>query len=318
MKIKNHRLADVPYREAHAFGGEIKPTLIVVHDTAGRLNPGSSVEWFCSDECPTSAHVVIERDGSITQQVPFNRKAFHAGTSEWKGKPFCNSFSIGIEIVNPGRLDAAGRAWFHKKTERGFPVAGLKRAKTSAHKDGWWMDYTAEQIEAVTNLCKALVGAYPDIQDVTAHYVISPGRKEDVNPLFPLDAVRSAALRIKGEEEIAELEAVQPAMAAAVGVTAKEIKEQGSRSMGWLDWLWKVLGITSVSSAGAVAADLGGMFKGTINGIKSVAADHAAVLVVAGVVVGFALAGAAFMARQRLVDAARDGRYDPRKDGETA
>ena len=208
MKIKNGRLEGVEYKEAHSFGGSMTPSLIVVHDTAGRLDKLSSVNWFCSDDCNTSAHVVIERDGTITQQVPFNRKAWHAGASNFNGKPYCNNYAIGIEIVNPGKLDKDGRAWFHKKTERGYDKKGLKFAQTKEHGSGWWMPYTQEQIEAVTKLCKALVGAYPDIEDVTAHYVISPGRKIDTCPLFPLDAVRRAALGVRGEETVAALEPV--------------------------------------------------------------------------------------------------------------
>lgn len=208
MKIKNGRLEGVEYKEAHAFGGTMKPELIVVHDTAGRLDRFSSVDWFCSDECNTSAHVVIERDGTITQQVPFNRKAWHAGASTFNGKPHCNNYAIGIEIVNPGKLDKDGRAWFHRKNERGYDKKGLQFAQTREHGSGWWMPYTQEQIEAVTKLCKALVGAYPEIEDVTTHWYISPGRKVDTNPLFPIEELRRAAIRVRGEEDVAALEPV--------------------------------------------------------------------------------------------------------------
>ena len=190
MKITANKLRDAEFVPAHASGGAMTPTLIVLHDTAGRVERGSSVNWFKSDECATSAHVVVERDGTITQMVPFNRKAFHAGASAWKGRASCNGFSIGIEIVNPGKLDKDGRAWFHKKTEKGF--AGIQKFSTKAHGVGWWLPYTPEQIETVTNLCKALVAVYP-IEDITTHWAVSPRRKIDTGPLFPLDAVRRAA-----------------------------------------------------------------------------------------------------------------------------
>jgi hypothetical protein len=60
---------------------------------------------------------------------------------------------------------------------------------TDEHGVGWWMDYTPEQITAVTELCKALAVAYP-ISDITTHWAISPGRKVDTNPLFPLERVK--------------------------------------------------------------------------------------------------------------------------------
>jgi N-acetylmuramoyl-L-alanine amidase len=231
MKIAAHKLADAEFRQAHSFGGEMKPTLIVVHDTAGRLDKFSSVNWFCSQDCNTSAHVVIERDGTITQQVAFNRKAWHAGASTFKGQPHCNNFAIGIEIVNPGKLDKDGRAWFHKKTERGYDRKGLQFAQTKEHGTGWWMPYTHEQIAAVTNLCKALVGAY-DISDITAHFVISPGRKIDTNPLFPLDEVRRAAFAVRGEEVVA----IEPVTASA-DIDPGDLVSRTIRDANVLKWV---------------------------------------------------------------------------------
>lgn len=185
MQIANHKLVGAPYKAATASGGAMTPTLILLHDTAGRMDKGSSVSWFCSKECPTSAHVVVERDGSITQLVPFNRKAFHAGRSVWKGKEFCNGYAIGIEIVNPGELDATGKAWFGQT----FPDS--VRKTTKEHGTANWIGYTPEQIKSVTELCKALAEKYA-IEDITTHWFVSPKRKVDPGPLFPLEELRAA------------------------------------------------------------------------------------------------------------------------------
>jgi len=45
-----------------------------------------------------SAHLVVHRDGSVVQYVPFHRRAWHAGASQWRGRERCNDFSIGIEL----------------------------------------------------------------------------------------------------------------------------------------------------------------------------------------------------------------------------
>ncbi len=45
-----------------------------------------------------SAHLLIERTGTLTQFVPFDKRAWHAGESEWQGREDCNDFSIGIEL----------------------------------------------------------------------------------------------------------------------------------------------------------------------------------------------------------------------------
>lgn len=189
LTIRNGRVQGVPFKPARCFGGAITPELIILHDTAGRLDRGNSVAWFQSRECKTSAHFVIERDGSIVQMVPCDRKAFHAGKSSWAGRVFCNSFSIGIEIVNPGKMDASGRAWFGAVN-----CPGAQHCATREHGDGYWLPYTPEQIAAVKDLCRAIVVAYPSCNEIATHWAVSPGRKVDTNPLLPLDAIRSHAL----------------------------------------------------------------------------------------------------------------------------
>ncbi len=204
MKITNHRVYGAEWLPARSFSPSlIKPELIVLHDTAGRLDKHSSAKWFQDPDCSASAHVIIERDGSITQCVPFNQRAFHAGRSTWKGRADCNGWSIGIEMVNPGQLDKDGRAWFHRlakdptKWQRGFPVASLKKAlvPNTSNEFAWWLEYTSEQIATVTNLCRTLVGVY-EITDeygyLTTHWAIAPKRKVDTCPLFPLEQVRRA------------------------------------------------------------------------------------------------------------------------------
>lgn len=182
--------------KANASGSRMTPEIIILHDTAGQLTPGSSVSWFASAECQTSAHLVIERDGRVTQMVPFDVKAFHAGESNWRGRRYCNSFAIGIEIVNPGLMTRKGdiaQAWFHKGAA-GIPISQCVEMATSEHGKGWWLPYTSEQIEAVTEICRALVVAYPTIVDITTHWQVSPGRKIDTGPQFPLEQIRAACL----------------------------------------------------------------------------------------------------------------------------
>ena len=188
MQIEKGILKGVRFVKAHASGGEMTPRYAVLHDTAGHVKPFSSVDWFASKDCTTSAHFVVERDGTITQMVPTNRKAFHAGVSSWKGVTYLNSCSVGIEIVNPGKLDEDGKAWFGKAADKSEIVA----KGTSNHGSGYWLPYTPEQIKAVTALCRAIVEEYPDCNEILTHWEISPRRKIDPGPLFPLDEVRRA------------------------------------------------------------------------------------------------------------------------------
>ena len=81
--------------------------LLVIHFTSGRSAQNSIEFWKSSEAKGASAHIVIDRDGTIFQCRPFNRTAGHAGVSRWKDptdgvRSGCNAFSIGIELANAG------------------------------------------------------------------------------------------------------------------------------------------------------------------------------------------------------------------------
>ncbi len=201
--INNHRLAideqPVDFQLSPNRSSVIRPEGVILHDTAGRLDKGNSVGWFLKKEAKASAHLVVERDGSITQMVPFNVKAWHAGRSVLGGRSGCNAFSVGIEIVNPGKMEKVEggyQPWFRKLyTEQDGMI---RPASTRYHGDGYWMDYTEAQIEAVSGICCALADKY-GMTFIEPHWFVSPGRKVDTNPLFPLEHVRSLAFGRSGE-----------------------------------------------------------------------------------------------------------------------
>jgi AmpD protein len=45
-----------------------------------------------------SAHFVIRRSGQLLQFISCDRRAWHAGTSQWRDRGNCNDYSIGIEL----------------------------------------------------------------------------------------------------------------------------------------------------------------------------------------------------------------------------
>lgn len=227
MRIENGRVSGVRFVAANSSGGEMTPRYIICHDTAGRLSQFSSVDWFKSKECGTSAHFVVERDGTVTQMVPLNRKAFHAGASKWKGQSGLNSCSIGIEIVNPGKMDADGKAWFGPCCK----PQEIEFKSTPEHGDGWWLPYTEAQVAAVKLLCTLIVEEYPDCNEILTHWQISPKRKIDTNPLFPLREVRKAVLDpdLETAEKIEEVVA-SPVAPATKTSAAKEIVVEGAKS----------------------------------------------------------------------------------------
>lgn len=49
-------------------------------------------------ELRVSSHLLINREGKVTQYVPFLKRAWHAGESCFDGRHQCNDFAIGIEL----------------------------------------------------------------------------------------------------------------------------------------------------------------------------------------------------------------------------
>jgi N-acetyl-anhydromuramyl-L-alanine amidase AmpD len=72
---------------------------IVIHATANSSLEGV-ISWFNNPQAQLSAHYTIGKDGRIVQHVRDQDRAWHAGKSEWKGKPNVNNYAIGIELVN--------------------------------------------------------------------------------------------------------------------------------------------------------------------------------------------------------------------------
>lgn len=208
MRVRNHKVEGLTFQKAHFIGGEITPAIVVLHDTASRLELGRAADYLASKNTDkVSVHFVVERDGTITQQVPTNRRANHAGASSYHGRAGCNDFAIGIEIVNPGRLTrgVGGMAISWWGEEFGHGAWQLAEMTTPQHGPGTWMPYTTEQVEALTGLMTCLFRDIPSLTDITTHWYVSPGRKIDTNPLFPLEQVRA---RILGHDEPAEAEAL--------------------------------------------------------------------------------------------------------------
>ena len=201
MEVKEHRLygKNVEYVEATSYGKNklIVPDTIIIHYTAGPSGP-ATVRYFSRSNAKLSAHIVAHEDGKITQMVPFDRKGYHAGRSQYDGRTGFNAFSIGIEISNPGYLVKNPKGdgfvtWWEKKKSNPKTVdpsmvfEGKHRNSVTTAK--YWFKYTQEQIDAVTETCKAIAAMY-DIKYVLGHEEIAPGRKTDPGPAYPLDKLR--------------------------------------------------------------------------------------------------------------------------------
>jgi N-acetyl-anhydromuramoyl-L-alanine amidase len=141
--------------------------LIVVHGIS--LPPGEFggpwIERFFTNSLPldrhpyfaeigelrVSSHLLVARDGGLTQFVRFTDRAWHAGQSSYNDRIACNDFSIGVELEGVDTIP-----------------------------------YEAAQYHALAEVVAALCDAYPRLSAgrVVGHSDISPGRKTDPGPAF--------------------------------------------------------------------------------------------------------------------------------------
>lgn len=127
---------------------------IVLHADAAK-QATASVSWIVSPEAKVSYHTLVDRDGTVYTFVPLERRAWHAGVSEFQGRKHCNDFSIGLAFAN----------------------------RNDGHEP-----YTAVQYHVGAALCAAYLRRFPHItlDRITTHAAVSPGRKTDPGPRFDL------------------------------------------------------------------------------------------------------------------------------------
>ncbi|MBU2912737.1 N-acetylmuramoyl-L-alanine amidase [Reichenbachiella agariperforans] len=236
MKIENHLLvassgSPVSQQLTNKTSGLFQPALpdtVVIHYTAGR-DAKSSVRTLTDPKIKASAHLVIGRDNSITQLVPFDTVAWHAGKSRWNDRTGLNAYSIGIEIDNAGRLDRQADeylSWFKKSYPATEVFRGTHRNESEPT---YWHRYTAQQIEIVERVVRLLVDTY-GIKLILGHEEISPGRKIDPGPAFPLDKLRNDILYADREAEEPETFAAQKQDKPHATVTAYQLNVRSEPS----------------------------------------------------------------------------------------
>jgi N-acetylmuramoyl-L-alanine amidase len=163
---------------------------LVIHFTAGASAASSIDFWETPAAKGASAHLVIDRDGTIYQCRPFDRTAGHAGVSQWAdpktGRRFAglNACSIGIELANAGDSNVA---WARRQP--GYST--LRAVHRNGGRAADWEVYPAAQLAACEAVSKLLVARYR-LDDITGHDCIAPARKTDPGPAFDIAALRQA------------------------------------------------------------------------------------------------------------------------------
>lgn len=160
--------------------GDATLSLVIIHSISlppGEFGGDEIEAFFCNAlDCSAhpffdeirdlhvSAHLLLRRDGSVLQFVPFHKRAWHAGESRFRGVERCNDFSLGIELEGDDETP-----------------------------------YTDGQYRTLSGVLCALLKAYPglSLRRVAGHCDVSPGRKTDPGPVFDwlrlYDGVKTAS-----------------------------------------------------------------------------------------------------------------------------
>jgi N-acetylmuramoyl-L-alanine amidase len=189
---ERHWLTGPEIRHRPLPGGASMPIrrALVIHFTAGTTAQNSIEFWETKEAKGASAHIVIDRDGTIYQCRPFNQTCGHAGVSRWvdpkTGRQFAglNSCTLGIELANAGDSVPA-LDWARKQP--GF--ASIRAAHRNGGRATEWESFPNAQLAACTALSQLLVARYK-LDDLTGHDCIAPARRSDPGPAFPLQKIR--------------------------------------------------------------------------------------------------------------------------------
>ena len=146
---------------------DCEPELVVIHGISlppGEFGGSWIDQFFTNDLDPNqhpyfaeiadlkvSTHLLIRRDVELVQYVPLTKRAWHAGESDFHGRPNCNDFSIGVELEGADDVPY---------TEIQYSVL-------------------AATIQALRNTWPSLAAA-----PVVGHCDIAPQRKTDPGPSF--------------------------------------------------------------------------------------------------------------------------------------
>ena len=165
-------------RSHPAQGQDSRVDFLVIHYTAS----GNEASLATLTKHNVSSHYLITREPrpQVYLLVNEERRAWHAGLSEWRGRTYLNNASIGIELVNQGYTETPeGRIW---------------------------QPWSEQQVEALIVLLKDIMQRHGLTADhVLAHSDIAPQRKVDPGPAFPWQRLAQEGLiRWPDPQEVAQ------------------------------------------------------------------------------------------------------------------
>ncbi len=157
--------------------------VVVIHHTSEDFS-GSLNILTQPSSYPVSSHYLVPEpldpsyegeELKVYALVPEDQRAWHAGSSYWKGQTKLNNVSVGIEIVN--------ETYCHRAPEMAQDEAADWPSQTIC----FFPDYPENQLALVIELLQGILERHPEVKPthVVGHSDIAPQRKIDPGPRFP-------------------------------------------------------------------------------------------------------------------------------------
>lgn len=140
------------------------------------------------------SHVLINRDGSVYQSIPFDKQVDADIAGSWEGLSDLRSKSVIITLENCGRLD--------KKADKFYSGCGrtfdTNDVFTGIHQNeetlSYWQKFTNSQVQIAEKIIRCLTSTY-QVKYILGNEEVCPGLQKDPGPAFPLEILRRRIVR---------------------------------------------------------------------------------------------------------------------------
>ena len=174
-QIKDNELQKIQTFQSESFSTRIR--FIVIHYTS--IDWENSLKVLTNERYEVSSHYLIPENGDDTysdqikifQLVDEEKRAWHAGISQWEERTNINDQSIGIELVNQAECS-------------------LRQGSQYDYTNNYiclFSEFDSDQIDQLILLLKDILSRHDEIKPtyIVGHSDISPDRKFDPGPKFP-------------------------------------------------------------------------------------------------------------------------------------
>ena len=171
--------------------------MVIVKSTTNQyLNESGHINGNITNS-PT--HVLIDRDGLVTQFIPFNEQIAVAISGSWEGMKNLASRSIILTFVNHGRLQKQGDEFISQDgtvIDRTDVFTGIHQNEESL---SYWQKFTDSQVSIAEKIIRCLTSAY-QVKYILGYEEVCPGLQTDPGPAFPLEIMRRKVMKDQEQE----------------------------------------------------------------------------------------------------------------------